>query len=206
MKNYQDLALALAGVCQAVALVSQLAEKGSVADDNAHLTTIQSLFITQPESTLAVFGGDLNHLRLGLSTLIAQLTSAERRHVFSYWASLLNLEAKLQRNAKAKQQLTQRIARLPEQRAFHEPLDATMQSILADIYVETLSPIGRKIQVIGSAFYLQQSHIQDQIRACLLAGVRAAVLWRQVGGSMWTLLFSRKRLIQAAKQLYSQLN
>ena len=48
--------------------------------------------------------------------------------------------------------------------------------------------------------------MQDKIRACLLAGIRSAVLWRQVGGSKWQLLFHRKKLVQAAQQLYSTLN
>ena len=59
MKNYNDMALALAGVCQSVLLISQLAQKGEVDDQDAFQTTIHSLLITQPEDTLAVFGGDI---------------------------------------------------------------------------------------------------------------------------------------------------
>ena len=51
-----------------------------------------------------------------------------------------------------------------------------------------------------------EQNVQDKIRACLLAGIRSAVLWRQVGGSKWQLLFHRKKLVQAARQLYLTLN
>ena len=81
-----------------------------------------------------------------------------------------------------------------------------MFSIMANIYVDTISPLGKRIHIIGSVYHLQQQSVQDKIRACLLAGIRSAVLWRQVGGSKWQLLFHRKKLVQAARQLYLTLN
>ena len=188
MKNYNDMALALAGVCQSVLLISQLAQKGDVDHQDAFQTTIHSLLITQPEDTLAVFGGDVQHLKVGLNTLIEQLTQ-------------------LNKQPEIKQELGRRIARLPEQLAYHDnQFDDEMFSIMANIYVDTISPLGKRIHIIGSAYHLQQQNVQDKIRACLLAGIRSAVLWRQVGGSKWQLLFHRKKLVQAARQLYSTLN
>ena len=194
MKNYNDMALALAGVCQSVLLISQLAQKGEVDNQDAFQTTIHSLLITQPEDTLAVFGGDIQHLKVGLNTLIEQLT-------------LLALESKLNKQPEIKQELGRRIARLPEQLSYHNnQFDDEMFSIMANIYVDTISPLGKRIHIIGSAYHLQQQSVQDKIRACLLAGIRSAVLWRQVGGSKWQLLFHRKKLVQAARQLYLTLN
>ena len=87
MKNYNDLALALAGVCQSVLLISQLAQKGEVDHQDAFQTTIHSLLITQPEDTLAVFGGDVQHLKVGLNTLIEQLTQLNDKNLLNYWGS-----------------------------------------------------------------------------------------------------------------------
>ncbi|MEH6454630.1 MAG: DUF489 family protein, partial [Psychromonas sp.] len=39
-----------------------------------------------------------------------------------------------------------------------------------------------------------------KIRALLLAGVRAAVLWRQIGGKRRQLIFSRKAMLHQTKQ------
>ena len=182
MKNYNDMALALAGVCQSVLLISQLAQKGEVDNQDAFQTTIHSLLITQPEDTLAVFGGDVQHLKVGLNTLIEQLTQLNDKQ------------------PEIKQELGRRIARLPEQLAYHDnQFDDEMFSIMANIYVDTISPLGKRIHIIGSAYHLQQQSVQDKIRACLLAGIRSAVLWRQVGGSKWQLLFHRKKLVQALK-------
>ena len=89
MKNYNDMALALAGVCQSVLLISQLAQKGEVDNQDAFQTTIHSLLITQPEDTLAVFGGDVQHLKVGLNTLIEQLTQLNDKNLLNYWGSLL---------------------------------------------------------------------------------------------------------------------
>lgn len=56
----------------------------------------------------------------------------------------------------------------------------------------------------GSTLYLQQLAMHHRIRACLLAGIRSAVLWRQVGNK-WQVLFSRRKIIAMAKQIYSSL-
>ena len=39
----------------------------------------------------------------------------------------------------------------------------------------------------------------EQIRALLLAGIRSARLWRQLGGHRWQLVISRRKLL---KELY----
>ena len=41
----------------------------------------------------------------------------------------------------------------------------------------------------------------DLIRALLLAGIRSAFLWRQLGGRRWKLLFRRRRLLALSREL-----
>jgi len=43
--------------------------------------------------------------------------------------------------------------------------------------------------------------VVGETRASLLAALRAAVLWRQVGGSYWDFLLSRRALTQTAQGL-----
>ena len=43
--------------------------------------------------------------------------------------------------------------------------------------------------------HLQVSSNAARIRALLLAGIRSARLWRQLGGSRWQMVFSRRRLL-----------
>ena len=75
MANYYDITLALAGVCQAAKLVQQLALNGD-ADQAALETSLNSLLQTAPNTTLDVFGGDVRHLKLGLTTLCEQLNGS----------------------------------------------------------------------------------------------------------------------------------
>jgi high frequency lysogenization protein len=39
------------------------------------------------------------------------------------------------------------------------------------------------------------------VRALLLAGIRAAFLWRQLGGRRWKLVLQRRRLLQRCQAL-----
>ena len=105
MKNYNDMALALAGVCQSVLLISQLAQKAKLITKMHSKTTIHSLLITQPEDTLAVFSGDVQHLKVGLNTLIEQPTQLNDKNLLNYWGSLLALESKLNKQPEIKQEL-----------------------------------------------------------------------------------------------------
>lgn len=203
MTNYHDMALALAGIYQSTALVNQLAMKGTVENRDAFHATINSLFQTRPENTLAVFGGQIQHLKLGLETLIEQLSTLDDRNIVNYWSGLLGLESILHKNPEAKAELVKRIQRLQEQLTYHKLLDEQMLSIMANIYIDIISPLGRKIHIVGEENYLQQQFVQDKVRTCLLAGIRSTVLWRQVGGNKWRLLFFRGKIINTAKEIYS---
>jgi high frequency lysogenization protein len=71
---------------------------------------------------------------------------------------------------------------------------------LADIYSRTLSTLQPRIMVRGEPLYLNNPDNQNRIRTLLLAGIRAAWLWRQVGGSRWKILFGRNRLLATANE------
>ena len=72
---------------------------------------------------------------------------------------------------------------------------------VSGIYQDTLSKMQFRIKVSGSAQHLQNQQNADMIRALLLAGVRAAFLWRQLGGARWKLVFQRRRILQRAQEL-----
>lgn len=209
MLNYQDLTIALAGVCQSAKLVQQFAHNG-IVEQNALETSLNSLLHIQADNTLAIYDNDLINLKLGLETILEQLVGNSRAsldtEIGRYWLGILALEGKLNTNAQVKANLAQRIQYLPTQLQLHNSIDSdAMFNILAEIYVDLISPLSAKIQVTGSPVYLQQPAIHNRIRACLLAGIRSAVLWRQCGGSKWKILFARGKIAKMAQQLYSQL-
>jgi high frequency lysogenization protein len=59
--------------------------------------------------------------------------------------------------------------------------------------------------VQGDQQYLGNQSTVNKIRALLLAGIRATLLWRQCGGSRWKLLFFRKKIQDEAKFLLTQI-
>jgi high frequency lysogenization protein len=59
--------------------------------------------------------------------------------------------------------------------------------------------------VKGMPAYLQDEATADRIRALLLAGIRAAILWYQTGGNRWQLIWKRRSYLKTAQQLLNQL-
>ncbi|MDG2940793.1 high frequency lysogenization protein HflD [Exercitatus varius] len=198
--DYFDIAIALAGVCQAAKLVQQFAHSGE-ADLNALETSLYSLLQTEPDNITAVYRGSLANIKLGLETLIEQLNAMDNE-LARYWLSILALSGKLTKSPKAKNALADRIRYLPTQLEYYGLCSETMFEKMASIYTDIISPLGKKIHVVGSPLYLQQPAMHHRIRACLLAGIRSAVLWQQLGGTKWQILFSRRKILKAAKQIY----
>jgi high frequency lysogenization protein len=72
---------------------------------------------------------------------------------------------------------------------------------VAAIYQDTLSTLSFRIKINGSAQHLQNSKNADVIRALVLAGVRSAHLWRQLGGRRWKLALQRGQIRDTAVAL-----
>ena len=162
-----------------------------------------------PASTLAIYGNNEANLRFGLESLLAVLNSSSRQgagaELTRYTLSLMVLERKLSANKTALNDLSQRIGQLDRQLAHYDLDSETLLSAMAAIYVDVISPLGPRIQVTGSPAVLQNTQIQSKVRATLLAGIRSAVLWHQVGGGRLQLMFSRNRLASEAKQMLSRM-
>ncbi|CZF77821.1 High frequency lysogenization protein HflD [Grimontia celer] len=193
-----DRTIAFAGICQSVKLVQEIARKGS-CDYDALSASLNSIILTNPSSTLEVFGNEEN-LTIGLNTLINELdNSPGGSELTRYLINILALERKLSGRRDSLAQLSDRIETVQRQVQHFELLDDQMISNLASIYLDTISPLGPRIQVTGNPAQLQQTGVQHKVRALLLSGIRGAVLWRQVGGKRRHLIFGRKQMIEQAK-------
>jgi high frequency lysogenization protein len=85
-------------------------------------------------------------------------------------------------------------------------LDAdTLAERLGGLYGDTLSTLKPRVIVQGSGNQLSQPAVVARIRAALLAAVRAAVLWRQMGGGQVRLFLNRRRFAQRARALHADL-
>jgi high frequency lysogenization protein len=189
-------------VCSSdLALVHQLSTQGK-SDTDALTATLNSLFVENPETTEAIFGGFAG-LTLGMRTLKTQMNGSapnEQRNMqlTQYVIGMIALENKLSKQPELVDRLFKKLS-VPESQRKHFGLlhDNTLAGI-ALIYTDVVSQLHPKIMVRGSHGYLSQPAIANRIRAVLLAGIRSAFLWKQVGGSRWQLLFKRGSYLRAA--------
>lgn len=205
-KNYHDITLALAGIAQSARLVQQLAHDGQ-CDAPALTVSLTSLLDLNPPSTAAVFGNQPENLKLGLAALMGVLNANREglgAELTRYTLGLMVLERKLHANPAAMETLATRIGQLDRQLTHFDLLSGTVLSAMAAMYVDIISPLGPRIQVSGAPGVLQNDQIQAKVRAALLAGIRAAVLWQQVGGGRWQLMFARNRLFKQAQHMLAQ--
>lgn len=202
-RSLHDQTLALAGIFQAAALVPEIAHTG-YCNEAAMETCIRSLFATDPETTLDVYGGELSDIRNGLevlSTVFAQQTRPQDAEVLRYVLNLIHLESKLKRKGDVLEVLGSRIDQARHTASHFGYTHSNLLSNLASVYSDTISTLGPRIQVSGNPAMLQREENQHKVRALLLAGIRSAVLWRQSGGHRWQLIFKRKKVILHAREL-----
>jgi len=205
MKTDQDRIIALAGMFQAAYLTDQIAHNG-IADAAAMNACIYSLFQINADSVSAVYGG-AEHIQIGLQKLGQEMTSINLQgsEIARYVLTLMHLEQKLSKNPAMLKQIADAI-NLATERLDHFPmLHSNIIALLADVYASTISTLQPRIMVNGEPAHLQNTDNANKIRALLLAGIRAAMLWRQCGGSRIKLLLSRRKTISQAQKLLESL-
>jgi high frequency lysogenization protein len=200
----QEQLVALGGVFQAAVLVDKIAKTGQVSEA-ALGCMLGSLLVMDPKDTLEVYGGDDLNLREGYRSLVSALErdpTSLQREPLRYALSMLGLERQL---AKRDDLLELIGKRLPQIKSQVEHFGLVHDNVIAAsgaLYQDTLSTMRQRIQVHGDMRNLQQPNNASKIRALLLAGIRSARLWRQLGGHRWQLVISRRKLL---KELYPML-
>jgi high frequency lysogenization protein len=198
----RERTLALCGIFQATELVRQAACHGTWSG-YAATACLNSLFIMQAESPGEIYGGR-QRMKLGVETLLAIL-QGESRHADSlrYAVGLLQVEKKFRRAGKLQEEVGRRleeIARAGEELDQHDREDLQASQI-STLYSETISRLSPRIVVNGKPQYLKSQRTVDWVRTLLLAGLRSATLWHQLGGNRFELMFGRKTLIREAQWL-----
>lgn len=206
INKHEQQTIALAAIFQAANLVEQLARTGEVPGQELELL-VTSLFKQNPDNFDDIYGARPN-LQAGYHGICKLMGSDARKlkqeikpEVMRYALSIVHLENRLRKNSHMMNQLGESIrASVRQADHFHITHESVIGS-LADTYKQTLSTLSFRIKVTGNPQILQNSHNANKVRALLLAGIRAAILWRQVGGRRWHLLFNRKRYIKDAQGL-----
>jgi high frequency lysogenization protein len=199
--SYTDLdrLTAFAGVYQAAYCVRQIARHGTV-DTRIMEPCIYSLFQIDTPSVAAAFGPP-GAVASGARQIVAQLTAETPRdhELLRYVVTIVKLERALSGRRDMLQAVRAGIEALAAGLADLPLLDPGLLASLASIYSDTVSHLAPRIIVKGEPLHLKNQDNQHRIRAVLLAGIRAAMLWRQVGGRRWQILVGQKRLLESAR-------
>ena len=197
----KEKTLALAAVFQASELVRQAACHGTWSG-YAATACLNSLFQLEAESVDEIYGGP-DRVRLGVETLMAVL-QGDNQHAdtLRYTIGLLQLQRRFNRSGKAQTEVGRALVDIAgdgHELEQHEREDRQAHAI-AELYTRTVSKLSPRIVVSGKPQYLQNERTTDWIRTLLLAGIRSATLWQQLGGGRFELMFRRKKLLRDVQQ------
>jgi high frequency lysogenization protein len=198
----KERTMALAGIFQATELVRQAANHGTWSGYAAD-TCLDSLLAIKADTVEEIYG-DASNLRLGAETLVSVL-QGDRRHMESlgYAVSIMQLENNFRKKTKMQSQIgleLQSITTIDEGLELHEIRDLQAKKV-ADLYTRTISTLSPRIVINGRPQHLQVDRTVNWIRTLLFAGLRSAVLWRQMGGGRFSLMFGRKKMLEQAQTL-----
>ena len=201
MNPMREQLIALGAVFESAVLVDKVARTGQISEP-ALSCMLGSLLVRNPKDTLEVYGGDDLNLREGYRALVSSLErdpTSLQREPLRYALALLALERQLAKRDDLLQIMGSRLDQIQSQVEHFGPAHENVVAACGSLYEDTISTFRQRIQVHGDMRHLQQPSNASKIRALLLAGIRSARLWRQLGGHRWQLVFSRKKLL---KELY----
>lgn len=195
----QERIIALAGLHQAIHCLQSIAIRGEVAEA-ALRPCIYSLFQLDAPDVPAVYGAP-GAVATGARHIVAQITGEPARdfEMTRYLVVLLRHELLLSKEPALLATLRAGLEAIDAWRVQRPLLDDELLARLAALYRDTVGQLQPRIIVRGNPLYLKQPEHQHRVRALLLAGIRAARLWRQLGGQRWMFLFHRRRLLTAAQ-------
>lgn len=212
MTEWQQRVYAIAGIQQAAACVYQLAYQGKIIPQDAATPLINSVLAIDAESVEDIYASEMAEgenrlpLAIGLRIFLEQFAGApgvkaKQDGPLKHALNILRMEQVFHKNEAAKAELGKGLIQVARQRNDFNMDNYRITESLAGLYSSIISPLAPPIQVPGKPSLLQQPAIQHQIRSLLLAGIRSAVLWRQLGGKKRHFIFNRRSMVDAAKSL-----
>lgn len=212
MADIRSETISLAALYQACTQINRVARTGYV-DPYATAALIRSLIITNPQSIDDIYAPA--NLKVGLRLIVEAMSSsvsdksADTIEVSKMVFKIIGLEQVIERNAEVFDHLGSAIdglrAKMLERYSDFEDgnpdhvLDPDCVKEFSKLYESLISNNFPRLIIYGEQVHLMQPQNQEMIRALILCGIRAAVLWRQVGGRRRFLIFRRKAIVECAR-------
>ncbi len=205
--EYRNIALAV--VTQCAELVHQLAMTGTAPSAKMR-ACLDPVYKLNADSVAELYPhpGEFSDGMQILQSSFDGKGLREHSEVVRYLLGMLVLQQHLSRAPDMQSEIAQRLSQMQApfedsdiiERGFE--MDANR---LARLYQDTISKLSFRIHVAGTPEHLRNQQVADQIRALLLAGIRSAVLWHQLGGRRWHLFVYKKRIRDTLSSIRRQL-
>ena len=205
MQALENQTLALAGMFQAAVLIDELAVSGH-CDSTCFDGSFDSLFTFDAATTREVFG-EFVGLRKGFTALDAYLGGqgqASSKNIAYYMLSMMKIAKLLLHNPALSTQIFEGLSNIKNRSGEFNMSRDSMVNKIDGLYQDCISHLNPRILVRGEQNHLLNADNAAKIRTLLLAGIRSAVLWKQLGGSKWKLFWSRKQYLACAQRFTSQ--
>ncbi|OTG83581.1 high frequency lysogenization protein HflD [Acinetobacter sp. ANC 4648] len=224
LNQRQNRALALAAVFQATQLThmnamsgrQSIGESGSFYFEQLIKASLNIRPADNTSNQTLDFFSQLADISLGLKTLESSITQpftpspksripkmANAKLPMTYAMALLSLEKKVYSQPHCVEIIEKSQQKILKQLSFFDNnyLHPSIIANLAQAYVDTAGQINPRILVRGNAEAFKDASHTNRIRACLFTGLQMAHLWRQLGGSSWNMIFSKRKLLQDIQDL-----
>lgn len=207
--------IALAALFQSAVQIQAIARYGTV-NEHAIAPLMRALIITDPDEVTDVY--DPQRLTPGLNNLISCLSTRDsespaKAELKKIASNMMLLENNLNKQKVVFDKLSNQVDNLRlEVLRLHSDYETANDNIILDydiikkyskIYSDLISPNFPKLIIYGEEQFLRRTELQEMIRALLLAGIRACVLWYQVGGRSYSFRFKTKEFIAGAQSILS---
>ena len=213
MTDIKSETIALAALFQCCTQIQRLASTGYY-DEQSVSCVLRALLVTDPRTIEDIY--EPSRLMVGFKQLVDSFgksdvtKTATTIEVTKMALKLISLAHHVERNSKIFGRLSDEIDGLKRAVTAEHPdffeagisvvNDPTNIHLFGSLYQSIISPNFAKLLIYGEERHLRIPENQEKIRALLLAGIRAVILWRQVGGRRRFLVFRRKAILEYAKK------
>jgi high frequency lysogenization protein len=201
----RDKTLALAAIFQAAGLANELARKGST-DSSVEAFLTQTVLVMDTDNISEIYPS-IDGLKPGLRWLEGCLLEQGRGlqnagEIIRIALGVIQVEGQFNEHEGVQNTLRTRLENINRQRVMNPDMSSTeLNNLLGSAYVDSLGQLRFRVQIRGDAKQLQAPGMAERIRAILLAGVRAAWLWRRLGGRRWHLIFTRGQILREIREI-----
>ena len=140
-----------------------------------------------------------------MQELLTLQGKANNSNVLRYAVGVVYLAKKLRHSSRTLDQVARGIEKADQQADIFGSNHENVIANLAQLYKDTVGTFRYRIQVNGYPDYLRQENIASRIRCLLFSAIRSAVLWNQLGGRRYHLIFCRKPILQHLHELQRSL-